>query len=210
MSYRSPVATTTTAGNVIVGPNLSITDLGVLSADISTGPTGPTGATGSTGPIATGPTGVVFPAAAAYFYNSTSQPNTVINTANPVVFDTTVFANNITLASSSQVTVNSTGVYSFIFTVSLTKTSGGPTEVSLWLAQNGANITESRQDVAVANTNDTLFASGNYVIQLSAGDYLQMFWSSASAITSLLASPAAVTPTRPAIPSARITIAQIS
>ena len=186
---------------------------GPSGANGSTGPQGPTGQAGAQGPQgpsgAVGPTGPTASAQYGYFFDTTTQTNPVVNTANPMTLNSTGDTSGISVVSGSRVTVTVTGTYAIVFTASVNKTDGGADTISFWLAKNGINVSNSRQDLILNSSIDTIFDTGNYLLSLAAGDYVQIFWSSADSAMRLLSEPAAPTPTRPAVPSARITISQV-
>jgi hypothetical protein len=97
-----------------------------------------------------------------------------------------------------------------LFTLTIAKTSGGTSSVSIWLRYNGVDIPGSRQDLELINTLALIFTSGNFTLDMAAGSNIQLCWSSADTTVSLLALPAAVTPTRPTGSSLKITLTRIS
>ena len=97
-----------------------------------------------------------------------------------------------------------------MFTLTVSKTSGGTSDVSIWLRLNGVDVAGSRQDLELTNTLALIFTSGNFTINMAAGSNLQMCWSSADTTVSLTALPAAVTPTRPSGSSTKVTLTRIS
>ncbi len=185
MSYRLPLATTSGHGAVQVGSNLSITPNGILSASAS----------GTT--------------TYGYFFDTTLQTNPVIDTANAITFNSVGDSLGITNVAGSRITVSVSDVYLIVFTVSVNKTDGGRDVISVWLARNGANVPNSRQDLVINQNTDTIFTTGNYLLSLTAGDYVEMYWSSSDLSMRLLAEPALINPTRPVVPSARLTISQV-
>jgi hypothetical protein len=97
-----------------------------------------------------------------------------------------------------------------MFTLNISKTSGGTSLVSFWLRLGGVNIPGSRQDLELTNTLAQIFTSGNFTLNIPAGGNIQMCWSSADTTVVLAALPAAITPTRPTGDSVKITLTRIS
>ena len=97
-----------------------------------------------------------------------------------------------------------------MFTLTVSKTSGGTSDVSIWLRYNGVDVPGSRQDLELTNTLTLIFLSGNFTLNMAAGSNIQMCWSSADTTVALTALPAGVTPTRPTGSSAKITLTRIS
>lgn len=183
MSYKTPTATTTDFGLVKVGSGLSVTD-GVISA--------------STGILNYG------------FFTNGTQTNPVANTVNIVTLSNTGPTNGVSIVGGNAITVVNAGVYTKLFTVTINKTSGGTSSISIWLRYNGTDVVGSRQDLELTNTLAQIFSSGNFTLNMAAGSNIQMCWSSADTTVQLAALPAAVTPTRPTGASAKVTLTRIS
>lgn len=185
MSHKSPLATTTDWGIVRVGTGITVTD-GIISTGGTPSPSLNYG----------------------FFYDTTTQINSVANAANPVSFNTTGTNNQVTVLGS-QITVVNSGTYSKVFTLSFEKTSpGAPTIASIWMLKNGVNVPNSAQEIAVPNQVSLLFVSGNYTLNLNTGDNISMAWSSPDLAVQLQFLPAAGI--LPATPSAKITLTRIS
>lgn len=183
MSYTVPMASTTKYGVVKVGTGLSVTD-GVLSA--------------GTGLLNYG------------FFTNGTQTNPVANTVNLVALNNTGPNNGISVVGGTAITVVNAGVYTKMFTIIVSKTSGGTSSMSIWLRLNGVDVPGSRQDLELTNTLALIFASGNFTLNIPAGGNIQMCWSSADTTVALSALPAAVTPTRPTGDSVKVTLTRIS
>jgi hypothetical protein len=184
MSYKMPVASTTSFGSVEVGTGLSVTD-GVISATL--------------GLLNYG-----------FYHSNVTQTNPVASATNLLTFNGIGPQNGISIVGGTQVTVVNAGTYTKLFTVIISKTSGGTSDISLWLRYNGTDLPGSRQDLELTNTLALIFASGNYTLDMAAGSNIQMCWSSADTTVSMTALPAAVTPTRPDGYSAKVTLTRIS
>lgn len=183
MSYKAPLASNTNYGLVRAGTGVNITD-GTLNA--------------STGLLNYG------------FFADGTQPNPVANQVNLATFSVTGPTNGVSIVGGSQITVVNAGVYTALFTSLVAKTSGGTSSVSIWFRYNGVDIPGSRQDLELINTLSTIFTSGNYTVSMGAGSNIQLCWSSADTTVTLLALPAAVTPTRPTGASLKLTLTRIS
>jgi hypothetical protein len=196
-----------------------------------TGPTGPTGLTGPTGPTGltgpTGPTGLTGPTGPAgtngtngfvptygFFRDTTTQAVTVANTPKAMVFNQTtpgvngVSAVGISIVSNSRITVANTGIYKLTFSAQLSKTDAGNDTMDIWLRKNGADVPFSNSEITITASLKVV-ATSTFVIDLVAGNYLELIYSSADTASSLFAVPPGVTPVRPAGPSVIISIEQI-
>lgn len=184
MSYNAPLASTTNYGVVEIGSGLSVTN-GVVSA--------------STGLLNYG-----------FFTDSTIQTNPVADAVNIATFNVTGPANGVSVVGGNAITVVNAGTYTKLFTTIIDKTAGGTSTISIWLRLNGVDVTGSRQDLNLTNTLPLVFTSGNFTLNIPAGGNIQLCWSSSDTTVSLATLPAAVTPTRPAGNSVKITLTRIS
>jgi hypothetical protein len=183
MSYKVPLTSTGEFGLMETGTGLTVTD-GVVSAQL--------------GLLNYG------------FFADGTQTNPVANAVNIVTFANTGPSNGISVVGGTDVTVVNAGVYTQMFTLIVSKTSGGTSAVSFWLRLNGADVAGSRQDLELTNTLSQIFASGNYTLTIPAGGYIQLCWSSADTTVSLAELPAAVNPVRPTGDSVKLTLTRIS
>ena len=183
MSYSAPLASTTEFGVAKIGSGLTATN-GTISATL--------------GLLNYG------------FFTDGTQTNPVANTVNLVTLNVTGPVNGISVVGGNAITVANAGTYTKMFTITVSKTSGGTSDISTWLRYNGTDIPGSRQDLELTNTLALIFASGNFTLNMAAGSNIQMCWSSADTTVQLTALPAAVTPTRPSGSSAKITLTRIS
>lgn len=184
MAYKEPVASLTEYGIVKVGAGLSVTD-GTISATL--------------GLLNYG-----------FFTSSATQTNPVASAINIATFNVTGPANGISVVGGTAITVVNAGTYTKLFTMIVSKTSGGTTDISVWLRLNGVDVVGSRQDLELINTLALIFTSGNFTLDIPAGGNIQLCWSSADTAVTLTALPAAVTPTRPTGNSVKITLTRIS
>lgn len=183
MSYSAPLASATEFGVAKIGTGLTATN-GTVSASL--------------GLLNYG------------FFSDGTQTNPVASAINLVTLNVTGPVNGINVIGGNAVTVDNAGVYTKMFTVTVSKTSGGTSDVSIWLRYNGVDVVGSRQDLELTNTLALIFASGNFTLNMAAGSNIQMCWSSADTTVSLVALPAAITPIRPTGSSAKITLTRIS
>lgn len=187
MSYKVPLATANNWGIARAGTGITVND-GIINATGSIAPSDNYG----------------------FFYDTTTQTNPVPNTANFVNFNTTSTNNQVTVAGSL-ITVATAGTYSKSFSLSFEKTSAGaPTTASIWLRKNGVNVPNSNQSISVPNQISLLFVTGDYTLDLLAGENVQLAWSSPDTSIQLSFLAAGVVPTRPATPSAKITMIRIN
>ena len=181
-----------------------------------TGVTGPVGVTGATGVGITGATGAAGAGGAlgywGSFWDTTNQTPVEINTAQAVTLNSYDAANNgVTVASSSQVTFGYQGVYSITFSVQLTNSSTALGTTQFFLKKNGAILADTNSHYDVPDKQGSSFSSEiltvNFVLSLSANDYIQLFWQTTNANVSLETLPA--TGAYPRTPSVILTATQV-
>ena len=147
------------------------------------------------------------------FQNTASQ-STTINAALVVTFNTTDLSSEITLVSNSRITVARAGVYNLQFKIQYQNTDTQIHDANIWLRKNGVDITGSNGAVAVpvyhGSENGHTIASWNYLVQMAAGDYLQLIWSTDNAAVTITAYPARTVPIGPATPSVTATMTYVS
>jgi hypothetical protein len=140
------------------------------------------------------------------FINTASQPLGAVNVAQPMTFNSTGIANNFSVVSGSQITAAATGVYNLQFSAQLLVTTGGGGTAEIWLRKNGVDVPNSNTKFAVKNTNEAEFAALNYLVQLNAGQYVELMWSADDIHLQLAALPGNA---GPAVPSLIATIVPV-
>jgi hypothetical protein len=139
------------------------------------------------------------------FYDTTTQTAAAINTAYAITFDTTDLSEGVYRGvTTSQIFVDTDGVYNFQFSAQLDKLSGGTGIYNIWPAINGVDAANSSTRVRIQGNNAETVAAWNFVFSLKGGDYFELKWSVDNTDCIIAAFPAA-TP-HPAIPSVILTV----
>ncbi len=139
------------------------------------------------------------------FYDTTTQTAAVINTAYAITYNTTDLSTGVTLgAPTSRIYVDRPNVYNFQFSAQLDKTSGGLGTFWLWLRKNGVNVPDSAGQIRIQGNDAEVVAGWNYIVQLNAGDYIELMWEVDSIDIHITAF--AATGVHPAIPSIILTV----
>lgn len=139
------------------------------------------------------------------FYDTTTQTAAVINTAYAMTFNTTDLSLGVTRGSpTSRIYVDRPNVYDVQFSAQLDKTSGGDGLIWIWLRKNGVNVPDSAGQLRVQGNNSELLAAWNYLVQLNAGDYIELMWEVDDTSVQILYDTA--TAVHPAIPSVILTV----
>ena len=139
------------------------------------------------------------------FYDTTTQTATAINTAKAITFNTTDLSSGVRIGTTtSQVIVDTEGVYNFQTSIQLDSTVFVAQEFYLWFRKNGVDVTDSASQVRIQGNNAEVFLALNYFFNLKANDYVELMFS----VTNLgvrLEATAASAP-HPGIPSVILTV----
>jgi hypothetical protein len=139
------------------------------------------------------------------FYDTTTQTAAVINTAYAITFNTSDLSNGVTRGTpTSRIYVDTPNVYNVQFSAQLDKTAGGVGLVWIWLRKNGVNVPDSAGQIRIQGNNAEILAAWNYVLQLNAGDYIELMWEVDDTSVILLAEAASAV--HPSVPSIILTV----
>lgn len=144
------------------------------------------------------------------FFSTTTQTVAAINTAYAIDFEIPYLENGIEVNSgtNSRVYVSIGGIYNFQFSGQLRSASASAKHVHIWIVRNGIAINYSAKMYTISGSNEHKNVDWNFSIDMQAGDYLEMRWSSSSTDVSLEAA-AAGTP-YPGMPSAVMSVTFVS
>jgi hypothetical protein len=149
------------------------------------------------------------------FQDSTNQVAANTTTAYAVTFNTTDFSNGVTIASSSRITVADAGIWNLQFSIQFTNTTNSSQDVDVWFRVNGTNAANSNSRFGFAprkGVGDPFHIIGaiNYFLSLNATDYVEIMWRPTDVGVSIEQYAAGTSPTRPAVPSAIVTMSFVS
>ena len=149
------------------------------------------------------------------FQDSTDQTAANTTTAYAVTFNTTDFSNGVTIASGSRITVVDAGIWNLQFSIQFKNTTNDGQDADIWFRKNGTNITNSNSKFylpARKSTGDPshLIAAMNFYLSLEANDYVEIMWRVSDVGVSIEHYAAGTSPTRPAVPSAIVTMSFVS
>lgn len=139
------------------------------------------------------------------FLDTTTQIPAAINTPYAITFNTTEVSNGVFLgAPSSRVTVDTEGVYNFLFSIQLDKTSGGTGVFWAWPRINGVDVPNSNSQVQIQGNNAEQLVTVGYFFELKANDYIEIMYAVNDVSVQVQAFPASGF--YPAIPSIILTV----
>jgi hypothetical protein len=161
------------------------------------GPTGPGGVLGNWGA----------------FYSTQDQVAASTTVAYPLTLNNTdPDSSGVSIVSNSRITFANAGVYNIEFSAQVDRVSGSGTDtVDIWFRKNGTDIPESNTVVTVsggASAAKTV-AAWNYMLDLSASDYVELVWRTSNTNLEFTHEAAGTSPTRPAVPSIIVTAHQV-
>jgi hypothetical protein len=158
-----------------------------------------------------GGVGIAFPYGA---FSSSVTQTTSANTATVLTYNTTDFSNGVTIDSSSKITAEFAGIYNLQFSVQAQNTDTQLHDMSIWLRQNGVDITGSTGFISIPNSHGGTPGHGiygwNYYVSMNAGDYIEIYWSVTNTAVTIPFYAASTGPTRPSTQSVVATLSFVS
>lgn len=149
------------------------------------------------------------PADYAMMYDTTTHTPAAANTAYAVPFNTTAFARGIRRGSpTSRILCNRPGIYNFIFSAQIDKTSGGTANIWMWGRKNGTDIPESASRAQIQGNNAEMIMTVNFFVEMSNGDYFELMYAVSDVSVIILAE--APTTFAPGVPSVILTVNQVN
>lgn len=139
------------------------------------------------------------------WYDTTTQTTTA-NTATPMYCNTTGTQSGILKKYGSNYEVQYAGFYNIQFSVQLDQSSGAGHHIYIWFRKNGVDIPYSASEVAIQGSTAETIPSWNFMVDMVAGDYIQIIYKVEDAGVQLKAvAPNAI----PGIPSVIVTMWRI-
>lgn len=155
-----------------------------------------------------------FDAAYGAFSDSTDQTSgTAAGTV--ITFNTTDVADGVTLVSGSRLTVPADGVYNLQFSIQYKNVDNAQHDATVWLRIDGSDLANSATQYTIpARKSAGIFgyavASLTFLLDLNAGQYVQIVWVPTSTNVSIEHLPASASPVYPAIPSIIASMMQVA
>lgn len=139
------------------------------------------------------------------FYDTTTQIAAAPNTAYAITFDTTDVSRGVYLGSpTSRVYVDTEGVYNFLFSIQLDKTSGGTGIFWVWPRINGVDVPNSNSQIRIQGNNAEQLVTVGYFFELKSDDYVEIMYAVSDVSVQVEAFPASAF--YPSIPSIILTV----
>jgi hypothetical protein len=136
------------------------------------------------------------------------------NTAVPMFMNTTDFTHNVTIVDQYKLTAAKAGIYNLQWSGQFNNTDTTEHDASVWLRVNGVDVPGSTGFIAVVSKHGGIDGHGiigwNYYVQLTAGQYVEIWWSTTNEKLTLECYGPSTGPTRPSTASVVATLTFVS
>lgn len=147
------------------------------------------------------------------FFDTTDQSDGA-DTATAMKCNTTYLSKGVKVVDLTKFTVASAGIYDLQFSAQLINPDSDEHNVSIWLRKNGNDVPDSCTDITVpkkhGTDNGAVVAAWNFFVEMNPGDYVQIMWSTPSALVYIDYTAPRTNPVRPAIPSVIVTMNEVN
>jgi hypothetical protein len=125
------------------------------------------------------------------FQSTVDQTAAVANTAYAMTFNTTDYANGVSVASNSRITVADAGIWNLQWSGQFENPDSQDHDGRAWLKINGTVVTGSTGFFAVPSKHGTVnghaLIGWNYFVSLNANDYVELWWETDNTAVSIQA-----------------------
>jgi hypothetical protein len=147
-------------------------------------------------------------------FTDTARQTALINTAIAVKWRDTIAQNQVSIGINSsldrtRLLVVKAGVYLVQYSLQVSNPQIANDEMSVWMRRNGAAYPNTLRQFLTGAVGVKNIFSGQAIIVFTEDDYLELFFSVKHNQTQLLKTSALTNPSRPATPSAQITLFRI-
>ena len=145
------------------------------------------------------------------FYDTAKQA-TLPSTATAIKFNLQQLNNNINVINNNannptRIIVLAAGVYQINYHLQFIKLDAGSDELIVWIRKNSAALANSNNTYTIQGLGVKNNISNNFLVELAANDYIELFYSVRNINTILQGTiSSTATPSRPATPSASISL----
>jgi hypothetical protein len=138
----------------------------------------------------------------------------VANTAVPMYLNTTDFSNTVSIVDTTKITAVNAGIYNLQWSGQFNNSDTAEHDLSVWLRINGTDVVGSTGFVAVIGSHGGIdghsIVGWNYYIQLNAGQYVEIWWSTTNQKLTLECYGPQTGPVRPSTASVVATLSFVS
>ncbi len=137
-----------------------------------------------------------------------------VATAVPMYINTTDYANNVSVVNETRITAAKAGIYNLQWSGQFNNSDSSIHDASVWLRVNGVDVVGSTGFISVVGTHGGIdghaIIGWNYFLQLNAGQYVEIWWSTTDQKVTLECYGPSTGPTRPATASVVATLSFVS
>jgi len=149
------------------------------------------------------------------FYSTSDQTAASTTTAYAITYSAASEENGVYYSNSSRINFRNAGVYNVQFSAQFKNASNDGQDIDIWFALNGSNIANSNSRFHIPARKSTgdpshLITAMNLFTDVTAGQYIELYWRTTSTDVSMEHFAADTSPTRPAIPSVITTVQYIA
>ncbi len=147
-------------------------------------------------------------------FSDTAKQVAIVNTATAVKWRDTIGQNQVSIGLNSsldptRLLVVKAGTYLVQYSLQVNNTQIANDEISVWIRRNGAAYPNSLRQFLTGTVGVKNIFSGQTIMVFGEDDYLELFFSAKHNQTQIFKTSALTNPSRPAIPSAQITLFRI-
>jgi hypothetical protein len=147
-------------------------------------------------------------------FTDTARQTALINTATAVKWRDTIAQNQVSIGLNSsqdptRLLVVKAGAYLVQYSLQVNNPQIANDEISVWMRRNGAAYPNTLRQFLTGAVGVKNIFSGQAIIVFTEDDYLELFFSVKHNQTQLLKTSALTNPSRPATPSAQVTLFRI-
>jgi len=147
-------------------------------------------------------------------FTDTARQVAIVNTATAVKWRDTIGQNQVSIGLNTnldptRLLVVKAGIYKVQYSLQVGNTQITNDEISIWIRRNGAAYPNSLRQFLTGAIGVKNIFSGEAIMVFSEDDYLELFFSVKHNQTQLLKTSTLTNPSRPATPSAQITLFRI-
>lgn len=131
-----------------------------------------------------------------------------------IAFDQTAYSNKVSIENNSEITVDVAGVFNVQFSLQFLNFTTALDDVTVWFRKNGSDIPLSSSIQQVPSKHGSspgaVILALNSLVDLTANEYVELYWSSDSGDSVLGTFPAGTSPVHPVSPAAILTVTQVA
>lgn len=129
-------------------------------------------------------------------------------------YDTTVYSNNVSIESTTRIQFATAGLYDIQFSLQLLNYTTSEDNVTVWARLNGTDIAQSASVQQVNSKHGqspgAMILALNFFQQVTANQYIELYWTSDTGNTVLASYPAGASPVHPVSPAVILTATQVA